>query len=143
MKLKHIFMTAAVAIFTSCSAPKQIEYFQDVTNGTTLAIPEESLIKVQPGDKLSIVVNSYNAELAMPFNLPYVSNRIGQGSSATGASNTSNGISVYTVDGNGDIDFPMLGKLHIAGMTRPQVAEDVKNRILKSGKLGDPVVIVE
>ena len=143
MKLKHIFMAAAVTILASCSAPKQIEYFQDVTNGTTLAIPEESLIKVQPGDKLSIVVNSYNSELAMPFNLPYVSNRIGQGSSATGASNTSNGISVYTVDGNGDIDFPMLGKLHIAGMTRPQVAEDVKNRILKSGKLGDPVVIVE
>lgn len=145
MKLKHIFMAAAVTILASCSAPKQIEYFQDVNNGTTLSLADDNQIKVQPGDKLSIVVNSYNSELAMPFNLPYVSNRLGQGSTAIGsnASNTSSGISVYTVDANGDIDFPILGKLHIAGMTRPQVADDVKTRIIKSGKLGDPVVIVE
>ena len=55
MKFKHLFIAATVAIFASCSAPKQIEYFQDVNNGTTLSLADDNQIKVQPGDKLSLI----------------------------------------------------------------------------------------
>lgn len=145
MRIKQIIIaTACAAVLVSCGTSKEIEYFQDVNNGTTLTLLEARTIKVKPNDKLLIVVNSRNPELAMAFNLPYVSTRIGQNSTATGTgSNNSNGVSSYTVDTNGNIDFPCLGSLHVAGMTREEIANDVKSRILKSGLLSDPTVIVE
>lgn len=145
MKIKQMIIAAVCAAFlASCGTSKQIEYFQDVNNGSTLTLLEAKTIKVKPNDKLSIVVNSRNPELAMAFNLPYVSTRIGQGSSATSAeSNYASGVSSYTVDSKGNIDFPCLGTLHVADMTREEIANDVKTRILKSGLLSDPTVIVE
>lgn len=77
-------------------------------------------IKVRPGDKLSIIVNSRDPQLTQLFNLPYVTQQLGQISTSKGSgsvSGTSQGISGYTVDEQGMIDFPVLGKIEIAGKT--------------------------
>ena len=71
-------------------------------------------IKIQPKDKLSILVNSQDLRLTNLFNLPIVSQQVGQDSSL----GTNRGLSGYTVDSKGDIDFPVLGKLHVQDMTR-------------------------
>ena len=52
-------------------------------------------------------------------------------------------VSYYTVDSNGDIDFPVIGEIHIAGMTREEVASYIKNRLVKDKLVNDPVVVVE
>lgn len=103
---KIIIVAASVLVLVACSTSKEISYFQDLRPGEselTLAAPME--IKIQPKDKLSILVNSQDLRLTNLFNLPIVSQQVGQESS----SGTNRGLSGYTVDSKGDIDFPVLG----------------------------------
>lgn len=145
MKTIHYVIAVALVILTSCGAPKNIEYFQDVENGTALKSLESSIIKVKPNDKISIAVGSLTPELAMPLNLPYVSSRLGQGSAANMGvdSNNLNGVLAYSVDENGYVEMPQIGKVYVAGMTRSEVSEAVKRIIIEKGVLSDPTVVVE
>ena len=120
---KIIIVAASVFALVACSTSKEISYFQDLRPGESelmLAVPME--IKIQPKDKLSILVNSQDLRLTNLFNLPIVSQQVGQDSSL----GTNRGLSGYTVDSKGDIDFPVLGKLHVQDMTREEVAVYIK-----------------
>lgn len=137
---KIIIVAASVLALVSCSTSKEISYFQDLRPGEselTLAAPME--IKIQPKDKLSILVNSQDLRLTNLFNLPIVSQQVGQESS----SGTNRGLSGYTVDSKGDIDFPVLGGLHVQGMTREEVAVYIKKELQSHDLIKDPVVTVE
>lgn len=137
---KIIIVAASVLILSSCSTPKQISYFHDLRPGEselTLAAPTE--IRIQPKDKLSILVNSQDFRLSNLFNLPIISQQLGQENS----SNTSRGMSGYTVDSKGDIDFPVLGTLHVQGMTREEIAAYIKKELQSHDLVKDPVVTVE
>ena len=126
----------------SCSTPKEISYFQDLQPGVTeLAITDPVEIKVRPKDKLSILVNAQDPKLTNMFNLPIVSQQIGQES--TGSSGTIRGVSGYTVDSFGDINFPILGKVKVGGMTREQIAEYLTGQLKEQELIKDPVVMVE
>lgn len=137
---KIIIVAASVLVLGSCATPKQISYFQDLRPGEselTLAAPTE--IKIQPKDKLSILVNSQDLRLTNQFNLPIVTQQVGQEYSQ----NTSRGMSGYTVDSKGDIDFPVLGTLSVQGMTREEVAAHIKRELQSRDLVKDPVVTVE
>lgn len=123
---------------SSCHTPKDITYFQDVTDGSRCDIAPEKELVVEPGDQLSIIVHSKDPQLANLFNLPISANRLGQ----IGES-YSNLVSLYTVDSYGDIEFPVLGTLHIGGMKRTEVAEYVKKELLQRNLVKDPTVIVD
>ena len=126
----------------SCSTPKEISYFQDLQPGVTeLTITDSVEIKVRPKDKLSILVNAQDPKLTNMFNLPIVSQQIGQES--TGSSGTSRGVSGYTVDSFGDINFPVLGKIRVEGMTREQIADYLTKQLKEQELIKDPVVTVE
>ena len=103
----------------------------------TLTAPTE--IKIQPKDKLSILINSQDLRLTNLFNLPIVSQQVGQEYSQ----HTTRGLSGYTVDSKGDIDFPVLGALHVQGMTREDVAVYIKKELQSHDLIKDPVVTVE
>lgn len=136
-------MTLAVAVLltTSCSTPKEISYFQDLCPGVSeLTVTESQEIKVRPKDKLSILVNAQDAKLTNLFNLPIVSQQVGQENSTGG---TSRGVSGYTVDTDGNINFPVIGKVHVAGMTREQIAAHITEQLTQRELLKDPVVTVE
>lgn len=138
----------AMASLSSCRTPKDITYFQDITNGQRLEVTPSSELLVKPGDRLSIVVHSKDPQLAVLFNLPVASRRIGDIQTATistpgSSSSNSNESSSYTVDSYGDIDFPGLGTLHIDGMRRTQVAEYIKKELIQRNLVKDPTVIVE
>jgi len=98
-------------------------------------------ITAMPGDKISVIVNSKDPELANMFNLPVLTHRIGQ--SMNNAYDQNQQVSSYTVDSQGDIDFPVLGKIHVAGMNRERIASAVKNRLVGENLVKDAVVIVE
>lgn len=132
--------SAFLLVLVSCSTPRAISYFQDLRPGGSSqmpAVPAE--IRIQPKDKLSILVNSQDPRLTNLFNLPVVSQQIGQESS----SGTSRGLSGYTVDSEGNIDFPVLGALHVQGMTREEVAVYIKKKLQLHDLVKDPVVTVE
>lgn len=121
LSLQAAFFLFAVWTTFSCSAPSHVTYFQDLRPGESeQKVIAATEIKVRPGDKLSIIVNSRDPQLSQLFNLPYVTQQIGQVSASKGSgsvSSSSQGISGYTVDEKGMIDFPVLGKIEIAGKT--------------------------
>lgn len=139
---KILSLTLMVLTAVSCSTPKEISYFQDLQPGVTeLTITDPVEIKVRPKDKLSILINAQDLKLTNMFNLPIVSQQIGQES--TGSSGTSRGVSGYTVDTDGYINFPVLGKIKVEGMTREQIAEYLTGQLKEQELIKDPVVTVE
>ena len=143
MKIKAINGLALVAfaasMLFSCSAPR-LAYFQDSENDQILELANTEKIHLKPQDKISIVVNSRDPELADLFNLPIVTHRVGTSSLSAGGSQQ---VSNYTIDANGDIDFPILGTVHVAGLTREEVAAKIKGELTGQSLVNDAVVIVE
>lgn len=147
MKLyARLILAACLALTAACGTPKNIVYFQDIKGDATLSTTNTEPIKFKPMDQISVIVNSRDPQVTAMFNLPYYTTRIGQSVSSTNATGsiTSNtqGISGYIVDSNGDIDFPVLGKIHVAGLTREETAEKIKDELLESRQIKDPVVTV-
>ena len=140
-----LILCLGVATLTSCGSSKKVVYFQDLKPGETeIQLPEVKAITVRPEDKISIIVNSRDPQLTDLFNLPYVSRQLGQSLSRNGiTTGISQGVSVYTVNAEGEIDFPVLGKIKVAGMKREEIAETVKNKLITENLVKDPVVTVE
>lgn len=142
MRIKSVILYAAAAvIITGCSTPRNISYLQDVEFGVPAKVLEVKEIKVQPEDKLSIVINSKDPLLADMFNLPIISHRVGY----TQASSLSQSqqVSVYSVDKKGEIDFPVLGKVRVEGKSREEIAAFIKEKLVDEKLVNDPVVTVE
>lgn len=104
-----------------------------------------SELKIRKGNKLSIVVNSKNPEVAAPFNVNSgVSYQVaGNGEVSTArnlvSSSMNNG---YRVDESGMIDFPILGRLFIGDLTCDEISELIETRLIKEQYIDDPTVIV-
>ncbi|MCQ2192112.1 MAG: polysaccharide biosynthesis/export family protein [Paludibacteraceae bacterium] len=129
-------------MIASCKAPKDITYFQDSRNNQVYADASTGTITVKPGDKISIVVSSKDARLSEMFNLPIAGYRVGQ-ANLPGVTNNTQQISCYSIDNHGDIDFPVLGKIKVAGKMRSEIAEHIKLELIKNGYVSDPIVTVE
>lgn len=144
MKNHKLYLFALVCIlFASCAINKKISYFQDAINADSakIALPSPE-IRLRTEDKVSIVVNSQDPELTSMFNLPYITRSVG-GTTYSNMSGTGHGVSCYTIDQDGNIDFPVLGSLHIAGMTRNELTSYIKNELISRKLVNDPVVTVE
>lgn len=142
--MKSFFKIAAVAasalLLGACSTSRQIPYFQDLRPGEVVpSSPGLSEIRIRPKDKLSILVNSQDPRLTNLFNLPIVSQQVGQESSY----NYARGLSGYTVDSDGCIDFPVVGRISVGGMTREGMAACIKEELQSRDLVRDPVVTVE
>lgn len=141
--MKHLllYLFLSVLLLTSCNTSKKIIYFQDVQVNAPVAVAPPEDITVQPKDQISIVVSSKDPELAALFNLTRVQYRVGSTDQMNG--NNNGEISGYTLDDAGTIDFPVLGNLTVAGMTRSRIAALVKQRLKEENLVNDPVVTVE
>lgn len=138
---------ASVLLLGSCSTPKNITYFPELTTGSIVNAEQILDIRVKPEDKLTIIVSTQDAALTAMFNLVVVQKRVNSTTSSTRSVDDNTGgngqIQYYTVDSKGDIDFPVLGKIHIAGLTREQVAEKIANDLVRADLVKDPIVTVE
>ena len=142
MRKIHLAISAAViALAVSCSPTtyRNINYVQDVTRDTTMTLKAGEGIIVQPQDMISIVVSCREPQLAAMFNLTNVSYQAGSQAGQTGYQR----LMGYTVDTDGNIDFPIIGKINVAGLNRWGVAQKVKNELIRRDLLKDPVVTVE
>ncbi len=135
-KIQFLAFSILILLLSSCASQKDISYLQDLPEGYSKKITDPYEVQIKPNDMISIMVNSRDADLAQMFNLPMVSYQTG---TKTTGQNT---VLTYLVDTNGDIDFPQLGTLHVAGMTRSELTKEIKKRLIDGGLVNDPIVTI-
>lgn len=137
-----------LAAFVSCSTPQNVEYFQNSSQLSGMLLQPEQQFRLRPEDKINIVVSSADPALEQQFTLT-VMNRNVLGSTVSpqavsGRETTATGMPIaYTVDAQGDITFPELGKVAVAGKTRNEVAAYIADRLKARHLVNDPIVTVE
>lgn len=120
-------------LVSSCVTPRRVNYLQDLSQGSQIQIENKFEAAIAPYDELNIIVttSSSKKELASPFNL--------------GNSNSNNSFSNnarYLVDVNGDIQMPILGNIHVAGLTRLKLQDTLTTMLQNGGYIDEPFVMV-
>ena len=132
----------AVLLLTSC-ARKRIVYLQDMEMGVRYPINLKYEAVVHRDDRLSITVSCKNPELAIPFNIYGGTFKVGSDGNVTADASTRINEKGYRVDVDGNIDFPILGKLHVEGLKVGEVRDLIKNKIIEGEYMKDPLVAIE
>ena len=136
-KLVKLMLVGLVVFCTSCNSTKKVVYLQDVIPLKQQEIAQQFEMHIHVDDLLAIMVNSKDPELALPFNMPVVTYQIG-------TQNTpQQRVLGYLVDKNGEIDFPILGKLQVAGLTHLELTELIKQKLIEEDLIKDPIVTVQ
>ena len=147
--LKEVLLATSLVLLFGCGTPKELVYMQDLADGTTIPTITAAPIRLKPMDQISVVVNGLDPQVSAMFNMPYYSRRLGETQSLSNENGNisnlnSNGfISGYTVDSRGEIDFPVLGKISVEGKTRAETSAYIKQLLIDSRQIKDPIVTVE
>ncbi len=136
--IRKVFLFVITIItLNSCVLDKNILYFQESSQEKN----KESSNNYNPifkvDDLLSITVSSLDLEAAIPFNLPSTGVTPGNAGYTSGAPSTMG----YLVDKDGNIDFPILGKIKIAGLNRETVNTELKEKL--KDYLKEPIVNIK
>lgn len=139
MRFRNILLCGTIILsVTSCSSNKgKLTYFKDIDSFENFAPLGDYSVKIEPADELFISVTSSSPEATALYNLPVANFATKNNLGATMQPSQQ----TFIVDSKGDIVFPLLGTLHVAGMTTEQLREDLTERIGKDVK--DPIVRVE
>jgi polysaccharide export outer membrane protein len=125
-----------ILLLSSCAPTRSLVYFNDLkgTGEYTEEIKNKTDPLIQSDDLLSITVSSLNPESNVLFNNG-VMQTIGSASSAVTTTRTNDG---YLVDKDGTINFPVLGAVKLAGLTKTQAIE--KMTVLIKNSVKNPIV---
>ncbi|MDO9634449.1 MAG: polysaccharide biosynthesis/export family protein [Paludibacter sp.] len=146
---KIVLFYLLVILFAGCNAYEKIAYLQQAgsqaqfTETDRNPVPEP-ILKV--GDVLLITVNTNNPEAAIAFNMPLIPS----GGEATrsytlgGGTNVSYGLSMqnYLIDMQGELIFPVVGKIKAGGMTKNELAEQIKSSIYPQYLTEEPIILI-
>lgn len=140
------FAIALVLFVASCSAPKDVTYMQDLQPGTYQMEQIEKALRARPDDRLSILITSKDPQLSKIFNLNYYSSNTSsnlQSGTSAGRSLNQTYTLLYTVNAQGNVEIPVLGSVHVQGLTRTEIEQKVKSELIAKDLLKDPTVVVE
>lgn len=124
-----IFLLLAF-VLEGCSKAKDFVYIEDIQPNITMNLQDPRPLKLQVGDHVAISVHSRDKELVEMFNM------------SSGGIATSNS-TYYTVDDNGCIEMPIIGTVPVRGLTRMQLQNSIRYKLLASKLLRDPIVNVD
>lgn len=139
--LNLLLVSILMIVLASCSSTKNVAYFQNIDN-VDLS-PSKGLFsaKIMPKDELTITVNTTDREVAAQFN-QVVYNTMTSGSRSVGSGQGS--LMPFLVDNDGYINFPIVGKVHVLGLTREECQDKIAALIkpyLADGET--PIVLVQ
>ncbi|GJN58439.1 sugar transporter [Elizabethkingia anophelis] len=127
----------SIVLLNSCVS-KKVVYLQDMQPDSEYPIAEAPALRLQKNDRISIQVSAKSLELAAPFNTLAGTYKVGvDGNVTTGVDQSSNAQG-YLIDREGNIAFPVLGNLHVEGLTLEEVRDLIRNRLIN-----EPIVKVE
>lgn len=144
---KSLFLIPVIAAclmtVTGCGSYRRMAYLQDLRTDESYIVQERPETKISVGDKLKITVTCSTPALAAPFNPTSGHANYDSGSDqVTYVSNPENELG-YLVDKNGEIDFPVLGKINVAGTTLVELKEEIERQLKEKPYINDPLVYVE
>lgn len=130
MKNFTIAITAVfILVFTGCTSQKKLSYFHNINESAADSINNNSKFQyeaaIKPGDMLVITVSGNDPKAIAVFNLPVISY------AAPGSDQYYGGQvqQAYTVDADGTIMFPVIGKIQISGLTRQKTIDLISQRL--------------
>lgn len=137
MKRKIYISALLLLSLHSCTPKYRMTYFKDLSDSTytTIKLDNKTEQRIKVDDVVSIKVSTLNAESNTLFNEGVLT-----GTSAKSVGNSSSLNEGYKVDKNGDINFPVLGKIHLADKTIEEARDLVAQKI--SSQVKDPIVNV-
>jgi len=119
MLFGRLISVIVLIILSSCASRKEVVYFDDASNFETLVKDNRFETKFKTDDLLSIYISTLNPEASAPFNLFRGAEQGGFGNEQVD----------YLIDKNGEIDFPVIGKVKISGLTTREAQELLKERL--------------
>lgn len=143
MRVNHCLFKICLLLWltASCTAHKQIGYLKDIETLTTEqmdAAAKPSEVRFVPGDMMTIVVNTTDPNASKVFNLVMPRKNGGDPTSITGQE----ALQTYLVSKDGYIDFPVLGRIEVAGKTKAEVEELIKSRIYPEYITEEPIITI-
>lgn len=128
--LMRLAILSMVVLLTGCTSYKKVPYMIDADNFANTSKDALYDARIMPKDLLTITVSSTEPEAAVPFNLtvPTLQN-INMTSQTSQAA-----LQTYLVDNNGDVQFPVLGKLHLGGLTKSEAEAYIIDKLKESFK---------
>lgn len=133
-KKKYILIAVMALLLASCATRREILYLQDADFYNTESIKYETS-KIQPNDILNILVTAIVPETTLPYNNQVAAN-------TTTMSLDLLKLQGYLVSTEGEITFPVLGKIMVRGMSTSEIEKDIENRLSSGGHLKDATVSV-
>ena len=142
MKIRNLFLASAVItlLFASCRHTEEIAYIQDAQRDSSFALKGQFSSGIQANDLLSIYVASETPEATIQFNQETNKIAVLNGSVMNPGNSV---VSGYLVNHDGDIIFPVLGRLHVVGLTHNELAKLIETQLIADGHITDPVVTVK
>lgn len=134
--LRYIFVVPVLicCFFTSCVSTQKSVYFNNISDTVIAPVQGNFEPVIHKNDVLQIIVSSMNPEDAVVFNTPSVASTgaVGGGPQATG----------YLVSEQGFIEYPVLGQVKAAGLTKEQLTVYLREELNNRKLMKDPVVSV-
>ena len=130
-----IALAGTAFLMVSCVTTRKVAYLQDMQHETQISLEDKFEAVISPYDELDILVSSFDKELAMPFNISSVTRELSGGAGVDTRF-------AYLVDQNGNIEFPVLGTIHVEGLTRLKLQDKIKEMLVSGGYISDPFVMV-
>lgn len=136
---KILFHLLALLFLASCGSTKDVPYFQNVDSVDLSKSQYLFDAHIMPKDQLNITVSTTNDEAAVPFNMTVPTPMtVGQRSSYSQAM-----LQMYLVDNDGNINFPVVGTLHVGGLTKSEAEKMIQEKIRPyMSKEENPIVTV-
>ncbi len=148
MQLKNsicLFIVTLCLFNTSCVTYKNIPYFKDVSDSANILVSTNKFVEplVQYDDILSISISTLDIQSNVALNMPSASMSSSSGASALmGGSGASSAASLplsssatYRVNSKGEIDLPLIGKLHVGGLTTKSVKDTIQIKLSEFYKI--------
>lgn len=135
MNLRVLRFTSLVILFlsiSSCATRKDVVYFQNAKDFETIVDTDTFKAKLKVGDILSIYVSTLDPTVAQPYNIL----------ARTGGENGGGQLLDFLIDVEGNIDYPVLGKIKLAGLTIEEAKQLLKAKFSDGQLLKDPVIII-
>ncbi|MDD6254183.1 MAG: polysaccharide biosynthesis/export family protein [Bacteroidales bacterium] len=143
MNLRKLIIAGLTAVLalSSCASGKKFVYLNDMEAGKKYPFDYRHEAVIQCNDRLAITVSCKQPELALPFNIQTGSVQISSDGTARSSATLDN--KGYRVDTDGNIDFPILGTIHLAGLNISEATELIKQQIIDGDYIKAPLVTID